>query len=272
MTAAIISMPPPVVERALGSTEQAVLDFAIQRGDFTDGELKAAYPDAPESTYRKRRTELVRKGFLMDTGMTRANRNGREETVWQCSANAPELVVIDLSLQARDLILKERKARQATKKNHETIRSCRLESGRCLLELKTMIDADNSLSKGKTFWVWFQDWYVRDNICSRKDAEKRMAMARSDDPEGALADERRRNREQMAAHRAKNSPAHNDDVCGSQQQEGDENVDPDYANEAQDSDSNVVSLRVSSALRIVREMTPAERDQFYVQLREENLL
>ena len=72
-----------------------------------------------------------------------------------------------------------------------------------------MIDADSSLAevgggrKAKTFWEWFQYWYVLDKICSRQDAEKRMELAQSADPNGALAEERRAARERVAAYEAK---------------------------------------------------------------------
>lgn len=51
-------------------------------GGFTDGELKSAYPEAPESSVRKRRTELAAENWLLDTGRTRTNEHGQEEKVW----------------------------------------------------------------------------------------------------------------------------------------------------------------------------------------------
>lgn len=47
-----------------------------------DDELKATYPDRPESSFRKRRTELTQENHLLDTGRTRVNRQGQEEKVW----------------------------------------------------------------------------------------------------------------------------------------------------------------------------------------------
>jgi hypothetical protein len=67
-----------------GKIALEVLAFARRYGPMgiTDGDLKACFPDAPESSYRKRRTELAQLGYLVDSGRTRTNRHGREETVW----------------------------------------------------------------------------------------------------------------------------------------------------------------------------------------------
>lgn len=68
-----------------GKIAVEVLDFFKRAGaaGATDDELKVAFPDAAESSYRKRRTELFHKGLLVDTGATRPNRRGREEIVWR---------------------------------------------------------------------------------------------------------------------------------------------------------------------------------------------
>lgn len=70
-----------------GKIALAVLEFAMRRGSygFTDDELKTAHPEAPESSYRKRRTELTRLGRLCDSGERRINRHGRNEIVWKIS-------------------------------------------------------------------------------------------------------------------------------------------------------------------------------------------
>jgi hypothetical protein len=68
-----------------GKIALEVLDFYQRRGSYgaTDDELKLAFPDAPESSYRKRRTELAQRGLLGDCGETRPNRRGRQEIVWR---------------------------------------------------------------------------------------------------------------------------------------------------------------------------------------------
>lgn len=61
-----------------------VLRFAISRAEFgfIDDDLKGAFPDAPESSYRKRRSELADEKLLLDTGKRRRNGHGNEEIVW----------------------------------------------------------------------------------------------------------------------------------------------------------------------------------------------
>lgn len=63
---------------------QCVLDIALRAGrnGITDDELKVAHPDTPESSVRKRRTELAQENVLLDTGRTRLNRHGQAEAIW----------------------------------------------------------------------------------------------------------------------------------------------------------------------------------------------
>jgi hypothetical protein len=66
---------------------------ARERG-ITDDELKVRYPDTPESSVRKRRTELTQENVLLDSGRVRKNRHGQEEKVWMHRAfhfNPPPL-------------------------------------------------------------------------------------------------------------------------------------------------------------------------------------
>ncbi len=49
---------------------------------FTDDELKADHPQHPESSFRKRRTELAQENRIVETGALRANRFGQAEKVW----------------------------------------------------------------------------------------------------------------------------------------------------------------------------------------------
>jgi hypothetical protein len=60
-----------------------VLAFAERSpGGFIDEDLRALDPDAPESSYRKRRTELTADGLLVDSGLRRKKLNGELAIVW----------------------------------------------------------------------------------------------------------------------------------------------------------------------------------------------
>jgi len=71
--------------RRLTAIQLDVLDWFHQVRSGTDGELEEAllakHPGF--STLRKRRTELVEKGFLKDSGERRMNRNRRNMVVWK---------------------------------------------------------------------------------------------------------------------------------------------------------------------------------------------
>ena len=73
--------PDPVVT---GKIATRVLLWFRSRGAYggTDYELKLAFPDAPESSYRKRRSELSQLGLLRDSGKTRKNANMYDQVVW----------------------------------------------------------------------------------------------------------------------------------------------------------------------------------------------
>jgi hypothetical protein len=72
--------PMPVT----GKIAVDVLLWFRSRGAYggTDHELTLAFPDAPESSYRKRRTELTQKGLLRDSGRTRKNAKLYDQVVW----------------------------------------------------------------------------------------------------------------------------------------------------------------------------------------------
>jgi hypothetical protein len=63
---------------------QIVGEYALSCGrfGFTDDDLKRDYANNPESSLRKRRTELAQENRLLDSGLTRANRFGQQEIVW----------------------------------------------------------------------------------------------------------------------------------------------------------------------------------------------
>lgn len=68
----------------LRELQLAVLDYAASRGPdgFTDPEMNAHFVTT-SSTYRTRRSELVGKGFILDTGRRRvAGEGGRKHAVW----------------------------------------------------------------------------------------------------------------------------------------------------------------------------------------------
>lgn len=66
-----------------------VLSFAADRPEFIDEDLVDAFPDAPESSYRKRRTELTEEGWIVDSERTRNNRDGNAEIVWVYRSKHP---------------------------------------------------------------------------------------------------------------------------------------------------------------------------------------
>ena len=78
---------------AQGTIKAAVLSFAETAGPagFMDDQLVEANPDSPESSWRKRRTELTQEGHLCDSGSKRMNRQGNLEVVWvhRMFANSP---------------------------------------------------------------------------------------------------------------------------------------------------------------------------------------
>lgn len=60
-----------------------VLAFAEAKPEgFIDHDLREIDPDAPESSLRKRRTELTDDGLIVATNSERLNRNGQPATVY----------------------------------------------------------------------------------------------------------------------------------------------------------------------------------------------
>jgi hypothetical protein len=101
--------------------------------------------------------------------------------------------IIDLAEKARAAIYDEKGLMtRATNK--------RIQSGIYLLALQTLIEEDRSRADGMTFWQFFE--YVGFGI-SRKEAEKRIAIAKQDNPEEAAEAAAQRNREAQAKHRIK---------------------------------------------------------------------
>ena len=69
---------------ALPNIEAAVYEYAAMRGTrgFTDDEMNDHF-ETHKSTYRARRSTLVDKGFIEDSGLRVKGPNGRNMTVWR---------------------------------------------------------------------------------------------------------------------------------------------------------------------------------------------
>jgi len=69
---------------ALPNIEAAVYEYAAMRGTkgFTDDEMNEHF-QTHKSTYRARRSSLVEKGLIEDSGVCVKGPNGRNMTVWR---------------------------------------------------------------------------------------------------------------------------------------------------------------------------------------------
>jgi hypothetical protein len=69
---------------ALPNIENMVYEYATMRGKlgFTDDEMNEHFK-THKSTYRARRSTLVEKGFIEDSGLRVMGPNGRNMTVWR---------------------------------------------------------------------------------------------------------------------------------------------------------------------------------------------
>jgi hypothetical protein len=72
------------IQLALPNFESMVFEYATMRGKqgFTDDEMNQ-YFDTHKSTYRARRSALVDKGLIEDSGIRVKGPNGRNMTVWR---------------------------------------------------------------------------------------------------------------------------------------------------------------------------------------------
>lgn len=79
------------VTPATPTIRKQVWDFAQGRGPegFIDEDLVLKWPDAPESSYRKRRCELTESNYILDSGRTRRNRAGMDCIVWVARVFVP---------------------------------------------------------------------------------------------------------------------------------------------------------------------------------------
>lgn len=70
-----------VVKRV--SLREKVKAFAEERHfGFTDEELWKELPGTPESSLRKRRTELTEENIILDSGLTTTNSHGQTVKLW----------------------------------------------------------------------------------------------------------------------------------------------------------------------------------------------
>lgn len=69
----------------LSALQERVLTFAVACGPtgFTDREMVKAMGVGSDSTWRTRRSELVKRGLIEDTGITTREINGRRHTIWR---------------------------------------------------------------------------------------------------------------------------------------------------------------------------------------------
>ena len=69
---------------ALPNIEAVVYEYAAMRGNkgFTDDQMNEHF-QTHKSTYRARRSTLVEKGFIEDSGIRVKSPNGRNMTVWR---------------------------------------------------------------------------------------------------------------------------------------------------------------------------------------------
>lgn len=77
--------------RKITETHTRLLDLLERRGAMTDEEISAAWtgsglPPASPSGLRSRRAELVDRGLIADSGMTRLTASGRRTIVWISAA------------------------------------------------------------------------------------------------------------------------------------------------------------------------------------------
>lgn len=85
-----------VIRPVVSTIRERVLSYATAHSDgFIDEDLVNRWSDAPESSYRKRRTELVEENWIIDSGRTKQNSHGRDCVIWmhrQFVMSAPPVV------------------------------------------------------------------------------------------------------------------------------------------------------------------------------------
>ena len=82
--------------------------------------------------------------------------------------------------------------------NNKKADEFRISAGKQLVELKARIEGGEA-GTGVKWWRWYADHFKNR---TRRDASRVMALARSDDPEGAAEEERTKAREGMRRVRA----------------------------------------------------------------------
>lgn len=121
--------------------------------------------------------------------------------------------------------------------------NARLAAGQMLLVLRKRIE-DGEAGAGVEWWPWYESKFVR----SRRDAERVMALARDEDPDAAVEEEKAEARESMRRSRATN-------VCRSENDE----EQPEVA-----SQDDIVD----HAFRLVLRMNADEQRRFVAKIKE----
>ena len=80
------------LQETLSEKRQAVLALFKEAGadGLTDHQVCRHWPHAPESTYRKRRSELAQMGLLIDTGRREKRDGPTNRIVWALAEFAPK--------------------------------------------------------------------------------------------------------------------------------------------------------------------------------------
>jgi len=123
------------------SLQEIVIGHAMAAGGngIIDDDLKRAYPEQPESSVRRRRTDLAKQNVLLDTGRTRLNQFGQREKVWvhrDFHHNPPpiierqptiskdhQIVILEAKLRAKNIAI-----RDALEAHHEADQSIKARS------------------------------------------------------------------------------------------------------------------------------------------------
>jgi len=140
--------------------------------------------------------------------------------------------------------------------NEKKAYRARIVVGQMLIELRGRIEAGEA---GAIEW-W--DWYDNQFVRSRRDAERCMKIAASEDPEAAEAEARERNREGVQKHRQQRS--HSETPA--------EVASPNTAMHATYVSRKIEQPEqdiIEEALQIVAAMTDVQRQTFFARLEED---
>lgn len=137
-------------------------------------------------------------------------------------------------------------------RRREKAESLRVEAGQMLVDLRRRVEAEF----GNVWWKWQSGKFTR----GRKDIEKVMRLAKSDDPEAAAEKERSDRNER----RTRNSE-NDSNTDGAARRSNSEPAAP----RAADPPTPVLVSIVENAMCLVRQMTTPQRHEFMAKLKEE---